>query len=90
MTAADTRKPLSIEDLHALRAAIRPYIVDERDDMPSAPHEEQLLDDVMAAALPVLRDEIERAYRAGYDAGHADGCGQGRDDEAAGVNPSDR
>lgn len=37
-----------------LRAAIRPYVVDEGPDLPPAPHEEDLLDAIMAAVVPIL------------------------------------
>jgi hypothetical protein len=37
-----------------LRAAIRPYIVDEGPDLPPAPHEEHTLDLIVAAIEAVL------------------------------------
>lgn len=49
----------------ALRAAIRPMVVDEGPDLPPAPHEERLLDVIMFAALPVLREAVASAYQAG-------------------------
>lgn len=78
-----------------LRAAIRPYVVDEGPDLPPAPHEEDLLDAIMAAIAPILDGgtTVEWGFRrAGHVFGphlredyarteHARQLGMGRDQD---------
>jgi len=71
-----------------LRAAIRPWVVDEGPDLPPAPHEEKLAEDILAAVLAALGEEDRPCcteYGVFQDR-RSDGCGFSFQETYAGLD----